>query len=137
VATRIFRRYSGLDPVTNAPNGGAAIVTASTHYLTLATEVSDAVYLTHALLPNFETGRHGVANRVHEVIEKQPDFDRGSLTYRLLDVGWVAQKHTARIAPQGTPAWSQASAAERARYMFVASDATGTYSDGTAGKTIW
>jgi hypothetical protein len=41
------------------------------------------------------------------------------------------------VAPTGTPAWPDATQAERDRYMFICLDSTKKYSDGTAGKTIW
>ena len=75
-ATRIFRRYGGIDPVSGAPNGGAVVLTVQSHFMTLTVEVGDFVYLTHPLLPNFETGRRGIFNRIFEVIEKQPNFTK-------------------------------------------------------------
>jgi len=136
-ATRIFRRYGGMDPVGGAPNGGAVTLAVTSHFMTLTVEVGDYVFLSHPLLPNFATGRRGVANRICEVIEKQPDYAEGTMTYRLLDVGWVVSKRLPRIAPDGTPAWPSATSAQRDRYMFVCADATKQYSDGTAGKTIF
>lgn len=136
-ATRIFRRYGGIDPVSGAPNGGAPILTVTSHFLTLSVEVGDHVFLSHPLLPNFATGRRGLFNRIFEVIEKQPNFREGTMTYKLLDTGWVASKKLSKVAPEGTPAWPSASQAQREKYMFVCDDATGQYSDGTAGKTIW
>jgi hypothetical protein len=136
-ASRIFRRYSGMDPVSSAPNGGATVLTVQSHFMTLTVEVGDFVYLTHPLLPNFETGRRGIFSRIFEVVEKQPNFNEGTMTYRLLDVSWVSAKRLSRIAPDGTPAWPGASQAERDQYMFVADDTTKQYSDGTPGKTIW
>ena len=59
------------------------------------------------------------------------------MTYRLLDMGWMAAKKLSRVAPQGTPAYPSASSAARTRYMFICDDTTGQYSDGTVGKTIW
>ena len=136
-ASRIFRRYGGMDPVSGSPNGGASVLTVQSHFMTLTVEVGDFVYLTHALLPNFETGRRGIANRIFEVIEKQPNFNEGTMTYRLLDVSWLSTKKLSRVAPQGTPAWPSASSSQRAKYMFVADEGTKAYSDGTAGKSIW
>ena len=136
-ATRIFRRYGGMDPVGGAPNGGAVTLAVTSHFMTLTVEVGDYVFLSHPLLPNFATGRRGVANRICEVIEKQPDYAEGTMTYRLLDVGWVVSKRLPRIAPNGTPAWPSATSAQRDRYMFVCADATKQYSDGTAGKAIF
>ena len=136
-ANRIFRRYGGLNAVTGAPSGGAALLTVTTHFMTLTVEVGDYVYLSHPLLPNFETGRRGIFNRIFEVFEKQPNYSQGAMTYRLLDTGWLQSKKLARVAPDGTPAWSGASNTERERYMFVSSSATKAYGDGTPGKTLW
>jgi hypothetical protein len=136
-ATRVFRRYAGVDPVSGAPRGGAPILTVKSQLMTLTVEVGDFVFLSHPLLPNLQTGRRGVTNRICEVIEKQPNFGEGTMTYRLFDMGWVAAKELSRVAPQGTPAYPSASSAARSRYMFICDDATGQYSDGTAGKTIW
>ena len=136
-ATRVFRRYAGMNPVSGAPNGGASILTVKSHFMTLTVEVGDFVFLSHPLLPNFETGQRGVTNRICEVIEKQPNFSEGTMTYRLLDVGWVASKSLSRVAPQGTLAYPGASRADQSRYMFVCADAAKTYSEGTPGKTVF
>lgn len=136
-ATRIFRRYGGIDPVSGAPNGGAPILAITSHFMTLTVEVSDTVFVSHPLLSNFETGRRGVFNRIYEVIEKQPNYSEGTMTYRLLDAGWMVAKKLSRIAPLGTPAYTAASSSERTRYMFLAQKATRTYTDGTSGKTIF
>jgi hypothetical protein len=136
-ATRIFRRYAGMDPVSGAPTGGAPTLTVQSHFLTLRVEVGDFVYLSHPLLPNLESGGRGVFNRIFEVVEKQPNYTQGTMTYQLLDVAWVSAKRLSRVAPLGTPAYPSATSAQRARYMFVCSDSTGAYSDGAAGKTIF
>jgi hypothetical protein len=72
-----------------------------------------------------------------EVVDKQPNYTRGNMAYQLLDTGWMGSKVLSRIAPQGTPAWSGASSAQRERYMFLSQEATGAYSDGTAGTTVF
>ena len=136
-ATRIFRRYGGIAPLSGAPQGGAVTLTVTSQYMTLTVEVGDYVFLSHPLLPNFKTGRRSVTNQICEVIDKQPNYAEGTMAYRLLDVGWVASKKLPRIAPEGTPAWPSATAAQRDRYMFLCADASKQYSDGTEGKTIW
>ena len=59
------------------------------------------------------------------------------MTYKLLDSGWLSGKVLSRVAPGGTPAFTAASSFQRARYAYLASDSTQTYSDGTPGKTIF
>jgi len=136
-ANRIFKRYGGIDPISGQTLGGVVILNLTTHYMTLTVEVGDFVYVSHPLLPNFLTGERGIYNRIFEVIERQPNFSEGTMTYKLLDTNWMAAKKLSRIAPDGTPAWSEATPGERERYMFACVEATEQYSDGTSGKTIW
>jgi hypothetical protein len=136
-ATRIFRRYAGINPVTLAAYGGAPTLGISSQFMTLTVEAGDYVFASHPLLPNFETGRRGVFNRIYEVIEKQPNYSQGSMTYSLLDTGWASAKKLSRVAPDGTAAFADASSGDRARYIFICNSLTGAYSDGPAGKTIF
>lgn len=136
-ANRIFKRYGGIDPISGQALGGVVILNLTTHYMTLTVEVGDFVYVSHPLLPNFLTGERGIYNRIFEVIERQPNFSEGTMTYKLLDTNWMAAKKLSRIAADGTPAWSEATPGERERYMFACVEATEQYSDGTSGKTIW
>ncbi|MFB3921607.1 MAG: hypothetical protein ACE145_07785 [Terriglobia bacterium] len=136
-ATRIFRRYSGIDPVSGARAGGTPTLTVQSHFMTLKVEVGDLVFLSHPLLPNFASGVRGVFNRVFEVVEKQPNYSEGTMTFQLLDIGWVSAKRLSSVAPNGTPAYLSASSAERAQYMFVSAEATRTYSNGDSGKTVF
>jgi hypothetical protein len=136
-ATRIFGRYAGLDPVTGKRNGGAPILSVTSHFMTLTVEVGDYVLVSHPLVPNLDTGRRGIFSRLFEVIEKQPNYSEGNMTFKLLDASWIRNKKLSRIAPFGTPNYPNASAPERARYMFIAQDSSQAYSDGTVGKTIF
>ncbi|HVB56426.1 MAG TPA: hypothetical protein VNE63_08355 [Candidatus Acidoferrales bacterium] len=136
-ARRIFSRFSGIDPVTDRPTGGAMVLTVTAQYMTLTVEVGDLVYFSHPLVPNLRTGRRGIFNEIFEVIDKQPDYSKGTMTYKLLDTSWLSSKILSLIAPAGTPPWTAATSAERNRYMFLSSSATGAYSDGTSGKTVW
>lgn len=136
-ATRIFRRYDGMNPVSGSPRGGAPTATVTSQFMTLTVEAGDYAFLSHPLMPNLETGRRGVANQIVEVIDKQPNYQNGTMTYQLQDSGWMNSKVLSRIAPTGTPAFTAASSYQRARYAFMANSATDTYSDGTSAKTIF
>ena len=136
-ANRIFQRYGGMNPVTGSPRGGAPTISVTSQFMNLTIEVGDFVYFSHPLLPNLETGTRGIYNRIMEVIDKQPNYTQGNMAYQLLDTGWMGSKALSLIAPQGTPAWSLASNAQHERYMFLSQEATQTYSDGTAGKTVF
>jgi len=136
-ATRIFRRYDGINPVSGSPRGGAPTATVSSQFMTLTVEAGDYAYLSHSLMPNLGTGRRGVFNQIVEVIDKQPNYQNGSMTYQLQDSGWMNNKALSRIAPTGTPAFSAASSYQRARYAFMANSTTNAFSDGTPAKTIF
>jgi len=136
-ARRIFSRFSGIDSVTDQPAGGAMVLTVTAQYMTLTVEVGDLVYFSHPLAPNLRTGRRGIYNEIFEVIDKQPDYSKATMTYKLLDMSWLSSKPLSLIAPAGTPAWASATVPERNRYMFLSSSASGEYSDGTSGKTVW
>ncbi|TAM79187.1 MAG: hypothetical protein EPN47_19455 [Acidobacteria bacterium] len=136
-ANRIFHRYGGIDPVSGLPRGGAPALSVTSQFMNLTIEAGDFVYFSHPLLPNLEAGTRGVYNRIMEVVGKQPNYTQGNMAYQLLDTGWMGGKVLSRIAPQGTPAWSAASSAERERYMFLSQESNGNYSDGTRGKTVF
>ncbi len=136
-ANRIFQRYGGMNPVTGSPRGGAPTISVTSQFMNLTIEVGDFVYFSHPLLPNLETGTRGIYNRIMEVIDKQPNYTQGNMAYQLLDTGWMGSKTLSVIAPQGTPAWSAASNAQREQYMFLSEEATEAYSDGTPGKTVF
>ena len=136
-ANRIFQRYAGMDPVTGSPRGGAPTLSVTSQFMNLTIEAGDYVYFSHSLLPNLEAGTRGIYNRVMEVVDKQPNYNRGNMSYQLLDTGWMGAKVLSRIAPQGTPSWSAASSSQRDRYMFLSQESTRAFPDGTPGKTVF
>ena len=136
-ATRIFRRYDGVDPVSGSPRGGAPTSSITSQYMTLTVEPGDFAFLSHPLMPNFQTGRRGVFNQIVEVTDKQPNYRDGTMTYKLLDSGWLRGKVLSRVAPAGTPDFTAASSFQRARYGYLASSSTQAYSDGTSAKTVF
>ena len=136
-AWRIFQRFGGVDPATGIARAGAPVYAVQSFFMTLAVEVGDFVYLTHPLLPNFVTGTRGVVRRLCQVTDRQPGYSDGNMTYKLLDVGWQSGRTLSEIAPDGTPDWTSASAAQKAAYAFLALGSTGTFSDGSAAKKIW
>ncbi|HEV2425890.1 MAG TPA: hypothetical protein VGZ29_13760 [Terriglobia bacterium] len=130
LADRIFRRHSFAPPVYRV----------KTHLAALAVELGDLVSLTHPLLVDFQTGKRGVVNITCEVVERRPDYAQGRLEFSLLDTRFLNLATAYQIAPaaQNLPGWQQASAGERACYMFVSSAAEGgTNPDGTPGNTIY
>lgn len=84
VATRIFHRFAGTPA---GLRGGAPTVRIEAFLLSLPVWVGDYVNVTHPLMPNLLTGELGVTDRLYEVIDREPDFTRGRMRYRLLDTG--------------------------------------------------
>lgn len=84
VAVRLFRRFAG---TPTALRGGAPVADIEAFLLTLPVWVGDYVAVTHSMMPNLLTGALGVTNRLYEVIDREPDFARGRMRYRLLDTG--------------------------------------------------
>jgi hypothetical protein len=84
VANRLFMRFAGTPTVLR---GGAPIAQIEAFLLTLPVWVGDYVAVTHPQMPNIFTGDLGVTNRLYEVIDREPDFSRGRMRYKLLDTG--------------------------------------------------
>ena len=96
----------------------------------------DVVSVTHPLIKNKLAGVGYLAGELFEVHGIKPDWQSGKVSLNLLDVNFLADGPYA-IAPDVTPDWPGASPTQKADYMFVASDATGEYSDGTPGHPIY
>jgi hypothetical protein len=73
--------------------------------------------VTHPYIPA-KGGGMGLVNHWFEVTGKTPDWSKGEFAYELLDVNWMNTTPLV-IAPDGTPAWASASAAQQAEYGFV------------------
>jgi hypothetical protein len=128
LATKLFRRYASIVPIW----------TVEAFHQALVVEVGDLVALTHAKALDPVANTRGISNVLCEVLEKQPDYTGGRVTFKLLDARYLAGLTPYAIAPIGIPAWPQASAEQRATYMFCASDSSGLMNDGaTPGNPIY
>ncbi|MDE3180392.1 MAG: hypothetical protein KGM47_12125 [Acidobacteriota bacterium] len=130
IADRIFRRHAFAPPIYKVKAFLSAVTV----------ELGDYVWLNHPLVADFQSGKLGLVNVVCEVIGKRPNYAQGNVEFDLLDTRFINLTRPYSIAPasDGVPAWTAASAAERAQYMFISSGASGgTYADGTAGNTIF
>jgi hypothetical protein len=127
LATKLFRRYDSVVPVWRVVAFHAA----------LPVEVGDLVELTHSKVLDPVTGQRGVSNILCEVLEKQPDYGRARVSFRLLDVRYLAGITPFDIASAGVPDWPSASQQQKDTYVFIASDSSGLMSDGIAGNPIY
>ena len=98
-------------------------------------EPGDIVDVTSSHVPNRITGVMGVSGMLFEVFDRTWDFNAGIVKLRLIDASYLASVGTALIAPAGTPDWTSASTAQKARYMFLCNDSD-QYSDGSAGALL-
>jgi hypothetical protein len=101
IASRLFRRFAGTPA---ALRGGAPIARIEAFLMTLPVWVGDFVNVTHPKMPNLLTGALGVTHRLYEVIDREPDFARGRMRFRLLDTGLTGQQAAYQFAPSGRDA---------------------------------
>lgn len=118
IATRLKRRY------VNPP----IEIIVETLFTQRALEVGDVVLLSHPNLPDPETGTMGITNHAVEIIRVDVDFQRGRLVMQLLDT--VPQSRFSIIAPDSTPDYLSASAAQRASFGFICDNTTEEMSNG-------
>jgi hypothetical protein len=119
VARGIFARYGNKNPTVE--------VTAYWKFAKLM--VGDFVALTHPLVPNRKTGTMGVTAQMFKVLERQLDPEAATCDLTLIDASAAAGFGTRRYAPLAEAAYAAASAADKARYLFM-SNTTGTQSNG-------
>jgi hypothetical protein len=127
LATKLFRRYDSIVPVWRVAAFHAA----------LPVEVGDLVTLTHGKVLDPITGQRGVTGILCEVLEKQPEYSRARVSFKLLDVRYLAGTTAYAVAGGGVPDWPSASQQQKDTYMFVASDSSGLMSDDVAGNPIF
>jgi hypothetical protein len=149
LADKLFRRYDGtafanlgVSPANRNPNIAATSTTplwnVEAFHSALTVEVGDWVTLTHQLALDPVTNTRGIVNLLCEVLEKQPHYDKGNVSFKLLDARYIAALAGADYAPLGESDWADASSRDRARYMFIASDSSGMMTDGaTPGNPVY
>lgn len=118
IVNRFLRRFSNPTPV----------IKARVFFSQSLVEVADVVALTTAHLPNTRNGRLGVSAVPMEVIERNPDFVRGSVDLMLLSTGEAYLRKYKAITPRSTlaqngppgsfPVFSAATPAQRL-YGFI------------------
>ena len=108
--------------------------------------LADFVTLTHSLVLDYKTGLRGVSNVLCEIIDRQPNYEKRQVTFKMLDTRFMSLTKPYQIAPAsaGIPNWSGASSGQRAQYMFIArsnardgSGTQGTNPDGSPANTIF
>lgn len=127
-ARRIFARYA---------NGPAGMITLKHPSLQACiVEVGDYVTVTHRLLEDLDTGTLGVTNRIYQVMQVQPNYAAGTITFSLIDVNSMASTAGYQYAPDSIPAYTAATAAEQAQYIFMA-NASSQQSNGAVAHPVF
>ena len=130
LSDRIFRRHAFGPPTYKF----------TAQLATLPVELGDYVWLSHPKVLDLNSGKIGLNNVVCEVLDRQPNYSQGTVDFTLLDTRFISisPPYQIAVAAGNIPPWSQASAQQRAQYMFISSaSAGGENSDGTAGNTIF
>jgi hypothetical protein len=129
LADRIFRRHA-FEPPTYKFTAQLA---------TLQVELGDYVWLTHPKVLDLTVGKLGLNNVVCEVIDKQPNYSQATIDFTLLDTRFINLSTAFSIAAAANiPNYANATASQRAQYMYISSAAMGgENSDGTPGNTIF
>jgi hypothetical protein len=109
---RLFSRFSGIagapsGPGAGAPGlgGGAPQVSVEAMLMSLPIWVGDYITVSHPLMPNVLTGALGVTDRLYEVIDRQPDYARGRMKFKLLDTGLTGQAAAYQWDPSSARPW--------------------------------
>jgi hypothetical protein len=130
LSDRIFRRHAFGPPVYKF----------TAQLLTLQVELGDYCWLSHGKVLDMTTGKLGLSNVLCEVVDKQPDYSRGTVDFSLLDTRFISVSTAYSVAALAAaiPPYASATVAQRAQYMFISSAAdSGTNEDGTPGNTIF
>lgn len=125
VATSIFNRYAMKNPR----------LTLETSWRPIRVQIGEFVTVTHPLIPNRSTGSLGVTNQLFQVIARNPDPLKGTISFTVADASKIQAFGAARIAPNGTPAFTAASDYQKGRYLF-STGTDGKQSDGTQGAAF-
>lgn len=100
-----------------------------------ALEPGDLVSLTDSHIPDRDAGVIGISGKLFEVLDRTWHFDSLTVSVTLIDASYLGQFAQYLIAPNGKPAWTSATTADKAKYMYMA-NTSGQYSDATPAHVI-
>lgn len=109
-------------------------VEAETFFTKRGIEAGEVIFVSHPHLPNLATGARGWTDVPCEVVKAQPDFRKGRMRLTLLATGFNRRYRV--IAPSGLAEYSAQTAAEREKYLSVASSPEETFSNGDAAHQL-
>lgn len=98
-----------------------------------ALEQGAVISVTHAQLPDLDTGTRAMTARSMIVTAINPDFSAGLIVLRLIDTGW---SRYGVIPPNTQVDYASATDADKATYFFIADEADDLMADNTAGYEL-
>ena len=104
-------------------------------------EPGDIVSVTNRFIPDRQNGiaaspwGPGIQNKLMEVMDRDWNFEEGTVTLKLLDASYLSGFGSSLIAPDTEAVFTSASADDRKTYLFLSNNSD-TYSDGTAANLM-
>lgn len=98
-------------------------------------ESGEIIKVTHPQIPDRRTGVMGVTNKLFEILGKTIHPLTGTVTYTMIDADYLESFGFFKIAPTGHTDYASSSGADRAKYMFMTSDA-GKYTNNDPGNVL-
>lgn len=128
LANRIFNRRAFCTP----------LYTVQTYLEFVTLNLGDFILLTHPLVLDLLTGKMGISSVLCEIIERQPDYAQGGITFKVADTRFMQIPNGAfqiASAAAGIPVWGSASTPQKQQYSFITGN-DGKMSDGVSGNQI-
>lgn len=125
LCNRIFNRHSFSTPE----------YTIVAYFKHIVAELGDFLLLSHAQVLDLVSGTISVTDVLCEIVDRQPDYANGTITFRAIDCRFVKTAGGQwQIAPVGIgfSNWTSASTPQKNQFIFV-SDNSGLMSDTTPG----
>lgn len=127
LVNRIFNRHAFATPV----------YTFTTFIRNFIWELGDHFLLSHPLLLDLETGTLGITDVLCEIVERQPDYANGTVTFKVADTRFMSISNGAfEIAQDGAVAsYPFANFIQQGQYLFI-SNSTGKYTTNIPANQI-
>jgi hypothetical protein len=104
-------------------------------WTTCVLEPGDIVSVTNRFVPDRQKGVMGITSKLMEVMDRDWDFQTGTVTLKLLDASYLSSFGGYLITPDAQAVWTSATTDQKSTYMFMANDSD-QYSDGSAAHVL-
>jgi len=104
-------------------------------WTTCVLEPGDIVSVTNRFVPDRQNGTLGITSKLMEVMDRDWNFEEGTVTLKLLDASYLSSFGSTLITEDSQADFTASTADEKISYMFLCSDSD-QYSDGTAANLL-